>query len=237
MEDLGRSFVAGDQVVGASAAVARKVVTDVASLHAAFHGDARLAGEWASWLPALDSERMLSFDVPEFNSAWLLWRERYPDAAAAVPAKLRARLDAGAYPEMAAGLLKRRGGTAPRALSGECSLGARSSAAVAGPAPDPCRPRRLGAGPRTLLHGDLRLDNVMFRVPDSAGDGVTLETRYNDMGGARASIITASASPERAAHMPCGCCEAGVLTAPLRCAQTARRVMGRLTSATSCRCP
>jgi hypothetical protein len=110
-EDLGGAeWTPGDQVAGATPALARAVVHDAAALHAAFWGDARLAGWTASgWLPALDGAHIASFDAAEFVASWPRWRRRFAADADALPPGLAAALDAdaGAFPAAAARLLGR----------------------------------------------------------------------------------------------------------------------------------
>jgi hypothetical protein len=170
-EDLGGAeWAPGDQVAGATPELARAVVHDAAALHAAFWNDARLAGWTASgWLPALDGAHIASFDAAEFGASWPRWRRRFAADADALPPGLAAALDAdaGAFPAAAARLLGRCA-----ASSDVRCVCARLTCVCT---------RRLGAAPRTLLHGDLRLDNVLWAAPGAAG--APPQTRYIDMGG------------------------------------------------------
>ena len=81
----------------------------------------------------------------------------------------------------------------------------------------------LAREPVTLLHGDLRFDNVFLR----GGGGADTRARFIDMGGAHIACFA------------CGACDAGtaVLTRLPRCTgQTARLVAPCLTSLTFCQC-
>jgi hypothetical protein len=82
------------------------------------------------------------------------------------------------------------------------------------------RRRRLGAAPRTLLHGDLRLDNVLWRPP--VAPVAPPQTRYIDMGGARTlcrrggpwlpsvrACVTEAAAPRTAPRTGATDCAAG----------------------------
>ena len=109
-EDLGAVWMPGDQVAGASPQLASAVVADAAALHAAFWGDARLE-RWNAdgWLPRLDGPLVAGFDAVIFADAWPRWKERFPEAAAAMPCAAVDALDASrdAFPCAAARILGR----------------------------------------------------------------------------------------------------------------------------------
>jgi hypothetical protein len=195
-EDLGSTWTAGDQVAGASPSLAAAVVRDAAALHAAFWGDARLEAWMASgWLPCLDGPLLAGFDPALFGDSWPRWRARFPDAAAALPPRLAATLDAdaGAFPAAATRLLTRCGCACVPLLLCVMPSFAQSTCPCLTVLSPTCA-HRLGAAPRTLLHGDLRMDNVLWRPPppassqqeeggtENAPAAALPSTRYIDMG-------------------------------------------------------
>ena len=154
LEDMGGDgWRGGDQVAGASLPLAQAVLSTAAAQHAAFWGDEARLRPWVNqgWLPALDGPSFAAGD-----SSAELFGPAWPRWQRRYPAA------AGLLPPALRALLDARPGS--------------FSVMVAEPLL-----RRLGAAPRTLLHGDLRLDNVMWRGGGGEGAGKP-ETRHLDMG-------------------------------------------------------
>lgn len=96
LDGASPAWASGDQVAGASLAGARATLRSAAALHAAYWRHPQLAA-WSAeggWLPALDSEHVLSFDSAEFAASWPRWRARFPAAADALPPAVAAAFDA-----------------------------------------------------------------------------------------------------------------------------------------------
>lgn len=153
MEDLGGDgWQGGDQVAGADLPLAQAVLSTASAQHAAFWGDEARLRPWVNqgWLPELDGASFAAGD-----SSAELFGPAWP--------RWRRR-----YPQAAALL--------PSALLAQLDA---QPGAFSGTVAAPLL-RRLGSPPRTLLHGDLRVDNVMWR--GGAGADASLETRHLDMG-------------------------------------------------------